>query len=106
MKEQELSTVIIKENNRSSDANAQSARQAMASGSGSRSGLEPAIAIATDVVLSSKNALVNSSAKRPRRRLDPKPNRQPEPVKMTRKRRAVSDVGEVDLGPRKHQSRK
>jgi hypothetical protein len=104
LKEQELSTVIIKENNRGSEANAQSARQAMASGS--RLGLEPAIAIATDVVLSSKDVLVNLSAKRPRRRLDPEPDRQPEPVKMTRKRRAVNDVEEVDLGSRKHQSRK
>jgi len=88
-----FSTAVAGENNRGSITNAQRAGRATA-GSGSRS--KPAIA--------SGGGTRQQPIRRLRQQLDPLPDRQLEPVKKTQKRKAVEDVGEVDLGPRKLRS--
>jgi hypothetical protein len=90
-----LSTAVARENNRGSITNAQRAGRATA-GSGSRA--KSAIA--------SSRVIRQQPIRRLRQRLDPSPDRQPESVKKTQKRKVVEDVGEVDLGPRKLRSRK
>ena len=96
-----FSTAVAGENNRGSITNAQRAGRATAgsgsrvtAGSGSRS--KPAIA--------SGGGTRQQPIRRLRQQLDPLPDRQLEPVKKTQKRKAVEDVGEVDLGPRKLRS--
>ena len=74
-----------------------------------------ALATATNVVSNVENALTNSPTPARRRQqlpirvslvLEPEPEPAPAPVKMTRKRKALDRAGEVDMGPRKLQSRK
>jgi hypothetical protein len=108
-----LRTVIARENNCGSITSAQKAGRATA---GSRSepvvasggDITDAIATATDAITGVANVLANSPVRQRRWRLDPSPDRRPEPAKKAwkRKDREVDDVGEVDLRPRKLWSRK
>jgi hypothetical protein len=131
----QLAKAVAKENNRGSITAAQKAGRATAAppkttgpGPGSRpeTVLANALTAASNTVFATANALASSP---PIRRLNVQntsqlfhqpqssPIRQPqervlphlpapEPVKKTRKRKAVEDVGGVDLGPRRLQSKK
>ena len=123
----QLAKAVAKENNRGSITTAQKAGRAaaaLAKTTGPRPGSKPetvlanALTAASNTVFATANALASSP---PIRRVFPQPQsspiRQPqervsphlpapERVKKTRKRKAVEDVREVDLWPRRLRSKK